>query len=147
MPLSTWLDRVRSDTGIHSDFNAEKLQNGFRALRYRLKETDLHDLVGGATLSGTVKTICAAHAEGLEHFRSFDLNGGGDPLPVHIALQIERHARACAKGGAQEFVTDIVFRTGLPRREIGQAMTLMLRAGVEIFAYFRVLWAHANKEG
>ncbi len=144
-PLSTWLDRVRSGTEIPFDFDADKLQNGFRALRYRLKETDLHDLVGGTLLSRTVKTICAAHAEGLDHLRSFDSNGGGDPLPVRIALQIERHARACAEGRAQVFVSDIVFRTGLPRREIGQALTLMLRAGVEIFSYFRALWAHASR--
>ncbi|SFK88653.1 hypothetical protein SAMN04488004_103239 [Loktanella salsilacus] len=146
-PLSSWLDRVSADSSIPTELQVDKLQHGFRALRYRLKETDLHDIAGSGTLSGAVRLICGAHVEGLEQIRSFDINGGGDPLPARIAIQIERHARSCADAQATSFVDDIVFRTGLPRREVGQSLTLMLRAGVEIFAYFRALWGHASKNG
>ncbi|WP_066811158.1 hypothetical protein [Frigidibacter mobilis] len=146
-PLSIWLDRVSADSGIPTELQADRLQHGFRALRYRLKETDLRDIAGSGTLSNAVRLICGAHVEGLEQIRSFDINGGGDPLPARIAIQIERHARSCAEARADSFVDDIVFRTGLPRREVGQSLTLMLRAGVEIFAYFRALWGHASKNG
>lgn len=146
-PLSDWLDRVGSGLGIPPELESDKLQHGFRILRHRLKETDLSDLVGTGKMANTVKLICAAHAQGLEQIRSFDINGGGDPLPARIAIQIERHARSCAEKNAASFVDDIVFRTGLPRSEVGQALTMMLRAGVEIFAYFRALWSHAQKDG
>jgi len=146
-PLSDWLERVSTGAGIPASFQADRLQYAFRALRWRLKETDLHDLVGEDTLGGTVKLICGAHIEGLDRLRSFDSGGGADPLPARIAAQIERLARSCAAMRVHSFVDDVVFRTGLPRREIGQALTLMLRGGVEFFAYFRALWAHANKDG
>lgn len=146
-PLSDWLERVSNGLGIPPGLNADNLQHGFRALRYRLKETDLHELVGDGLMANTVKLICGAHADGIEQLRSFDTNGGGDQLPVRIAIQLERHARSCANKAAATFVDDIVFRTGLPRREVGQALTLMMRAGIEIFAYFRVLWMHAQKDG
>ena len=146
-PLSSWLDRVSAGSGTPPELQADRLQHGFRALRYRLKETDLNVIAGSGTLSGAVRLICGAHVEGLEQIRSFDINGGGDPLPARIAIQIERHARSCAEAQAAPFVDDIVFRTGLPRREVGQCLTLMLRAGIEIFAYFRALWGHASKSG
>ncbi|MBF9052035.1 hypothetical protein GTA62_18790 [Roseobacter sp. HKCCD9010] len=146
-PLSDWLTRIGADSNIPPEFQADKLQHGFRVLRYRLRETDLHDLVGGGALSSTVRLICGARVDGLEQLRSFDDNGGGDPLPARIAAQVERHARSCADKRASELVDAIVFRTGLPRHEVGQALTLMLRAGVEIFAYFRALWGHATRNG
>jgi hypothetical protein len=31
----------------------------------------------------------------------------------------------------------------LPRAEVGRTITLMLRAGIEFFVYFRALWGHA----
>ncbi|NDK36719.1 hypothetical protein [Rhodovulum sulfidophilum] len=146
-PLSDWLGRVSTGAGIPTGFQADRLQHAFQALRWRLKETDLHDLVGEETLAGTVKLICGAHVEGLEKLRSFDTGGGADPLPARIAAQVERLARSCAERRSHAFVDDVVFRTGLPRREVGQALTLMLRGGVEFFAYFRALWAHASKDG
>ena len=144
-PLSDWLNRVGADADIPPDLQADALQHGFRALRYRLRETDLHDLVGDGALSPSIRLICGAHVDGLEQLRSFDTNGGGDPLPARIAIQIERHARSCAEAHAAAFVDDIAFRTGLPRHEVGRLLTLMLRAGIEIFAYFRTLWWHATK--
>ncbi|MDG4649467.1 hypothetical protein P6F26_13565 [Roseibacterium sp. SDUM158017] len=146
-PLEDWLTRVSSATGVPRDFQADALTQGFRVLRWRLRETDLHDLVRDGQRGAAVRLICSAHAEGLEQLRSFDTGGGGDPLPVRIAIQLERHARACAMREASAFVEAIAFRTGLPRSEIGRTQTMMLRAGVEIFAYFRALWAHAAKGG
>lgn len=146
-PLSDWLERVSVDAGIPTGFQADRLQHAFQALRWRLNETDLHDLVGEDTLAGTVKLICGTHVEGLDKLRSFDTGGGADPLPARIAAQVERLARGCAENRSHAFVDDVVFRTGLPRREVGQALTLMLRGGVEFFAYFRALWAHASKDG
>ena len=58
--------------------------------------------------------------------------------------------RAFGGGGARKFrltwssVDRLAFRTGLPARECGRVLTLMLRAGPEIFAYFRILWHHAS---
>ena len=64
-------------------------------------------------------------------------------MPARIAAQVERYAKACAEGRADAFVHDIAFRTGLPRAEVGRTITLMLRAGIEFFVYFRALWGHA----
>lgn len=145
-PVADWLERLSSGSGIPDGLGAEDLQYAFRLLRRQLRDTDLRDLTGQGETGRTVRLICAAHAEPLELMRSFDTGGGGDPAPARIAIQLERFARACATRRAEASIEDIVFRTGLSREEIGRAMTLMLRAGIEIFSYFRALWRHAEQE-
>ncbi|KPF84183.1 hypothetical protein IP70_16720 [alpha proteobacterium AAP38] len=146
-PLEVWLSRVSSGDQVPRAFLADELQRGFRVLRWRLKETDLHDLVREGPIGTNVRLVSSAHIAELEQIRSFDVGGGGDPLPARIAVQIERFARACAQRRAQTFIDHTAFRTGLSVDEIGFILTLMIRAGIEIFAYFRALWAHAEKDG
>ncbi|MBB4571517.1 hypothetical protein [Rhizobium leucaenae] len=145
-PLADWLIRVGSDTSLPAGLGVDALQHAFRALRFRVGDTDLHALVGDGPIAGATKLICGAHIEGLDQIRSFDNNGGGDPLPARIAAQVERFARACAAHRATDYIDDIVFRTGLPREEVGRALTMMLRAGIEFFVYFRALWAHVIQQ-
>lgn len=71
------------------------------------------------------------------------MQGGGDIFPVRLALVLERFARACAEREAEAHVEGILLRTGLPRDEAGPALTAILRAGVEVFVYFRSLWGQA----
>ncbi len=142
-PLVDWLKRVGTDTDIPAEFGVGVLQHAFRALRHRLRDSDLHDLVSDGPLGNIVKVISDSHIEGLDDIRSFDTNGGGNPVPARIAAQVERYARACAERRSDAFVNDIVFRTGLSRADIGRVLTMMLRAAIEFFVYFRALWSHA----
>lgn len=143
-PLRPWLDRVTSGDRVPREFQADAIQNGFRALRWRLKETDLYDLVRDGPIATNVRLLSAAYLGDLDQIRSFDVNGGGDPIPARIAVQIERFARACALRRVEPFIKDAAFRTGLSVEEAGFILSLMIRAGVELFAYFRALWAHAK---
>lgn len=145
-PLIDWLTRVGADTDIPAEFGVEVLQHAFRALRYRLRDSDLHDLVSDGPTGNIVKLIIGSHIEGLDEIRSFDTNGGGDPTPARIAAQVERYARACAERRSDAFVSDIVFRTGLSRADVGRCLTMMLRAAIEFFVYFRALWSHALQQ-
>ncbi|AXS40981.1 hypothetical protein D1F64_14290 [Breoghania sp. L-A4] len=144
-PLSDWLDRVSSDTELPQGLDATSLSHAFRALRFRLRETDLRCLAGNGHIGSAVAVICQPHIEGLEALRSFDSGGGGDLFPARLAAGIERFARACAGQRADAFIDNVEFRTGLPRQEIGQTLTMMLRAGIEFFVHFRALWSHAEQ--
>lgn len=145
-PLRAWLDRVSSGDRVPREFQADAIQNGFRALRWRLKETDLYDLLRDGPIGTSVRLLTAAYIGDLDQIRSFDVNGGGDPIPARIAIQIERFARACALGRVEPFIEDAAFRTGLSVAEAGFVLSLLIRAGVELFAYFRALWAHAEQD-
>lgn len=145
-PLRVWLSRVSSGDRVPREFQADAIQNGFRALRWRLTETDLYDLVRDGPIGTNLRLLSAAYIGDLDQIRSFDVNGGGDPVPARIAIQIERFARACALGRAEPFIEDAAFRTGLSVEEVGFLLSLMVRAGVELFVYFRALWAHAEQD-
>lgn len=142
-PLGDWLARIASDIDLPEGLGSEDLQRAVRLLRIRLRKSDLHDLVGDGPIGNAARLICAPHIDGLDLMRSFDTEGGGDPMPARIATQIERFARACAEARLKAFVDDIAFRTGLPHSEVGRTLTMMLRAGIEVFVYFRALWGHA----
>ncbi|OOY31105.1 hypothetical protein [Thioclava sp. F36-6] len=143
-PLGAWLSRLQEDSDIPNGLTAEALNTAFVDLRFRLNETDMADLTGGGALGNACRIICGTHAEHLNKLRDFDTGGGGDPTPAKIAMQIERFARACAEKRSEEFLRDLILRTGLSRQDIGHTLTMMLRAGVQFFVYFRVLWGHAT---
>jgi len=145
-PLGTWLGRVSSGDRVPREFQADAIRNGFRALRWRLTETDLYDLVRDGPIGTNQRLLSHAYVDDLDRIRSFDVNGGGDPVPARIAVQIERFARACALGRVEPFIRDAAFRTGLSVEEVGFLLSLTVRAGIELFAYFRALWAHADLE-
>lgn len=145
-PLGDWLKRIGADAGLPEGLGPEALQRAFRLLRLRLQDSDLQDLIRDGAIGSTAKLICGPHIEGLDQIRTFDSSGGGDPIPARMAVQIERYARACAERRAEAFVDDIIFRTGLSRADVGRTLTMMLRAGIEFFVYFRSLWGHANQQ-
>ncbi|SIT05291.1 hypothetical protein SAMN05421759_11273 [Roseivivax lentus] len=142
-PLQDWIDRVDSDAGLPEALAGWKLSNAFRSLRFKLTETDLRELTGDEPLARTVRLIIEPYAGDLDKIRAFDSGGGGDPVPARIVVAIERFARAAALNDLAEHVAGISHRTGLEIEDIGPALTLMLRAGIEVFAYFRPLWGHA----
>lgn len=142
-PLSLWLQRVDADISLPSHFGVESLQHAFRSLRFRLKSTDLRALTERDSIGLGARVIQGAYVDSIDQLRSFDSGGGGDEAPARIAVQVERYARACAQRRAEEFVADLVFRTGLPRQEVGRILTMMLRAAIEFFTYFRALWSFA----
>ena len=142
-PLTTWLKRVAEDPTLPPAAGANALQHGFRALRYRLRDTDLRDLVTFGPIAISASLICDTHVDKLEALRGFDEAGGGDKRVARIAATLERLARACARHEAEDFLTKVSFRTGLDRSHAGQTLTMMIRAGIEIFSYFRALWHHA----
>lgn len=146
-PLGAWINRLQEDPDIPNGLSANALSTAFVDLRFRLRETDMVDLTGGGALGNACRIICEAHVEHLNEIRAFDTNGGGDPIPAKIAIQIERFARACAEKRSEEFLQDLILRTGLSRQDIGSTMTMMLRAGVQLFVYFRALWGHATTQG
>lgn len=145
-PLSTWLSRVRAGHDVPEEFGAAELQSAFRLLRHYLRETDLSDLVGEDRIGATTRLICAAWSDDIEALRAFDTGGGGDENPARIAVAIERFARSAAMRRTEKHLEDLVFRTGLPRAEIGRSLTLMLRAGVNFLLYFRALWSQAQAQ-
>lgn len=145
-PMQSWLKQVGAASDLPPPFSPESLEAAFQALRYRLRDTDLRDIITDDLLTGTVRLIADAHVADLNRLRSFDSGGGGDPLPPRIAAAIERFARAAALRETEVHVHALCARTGLPRAEIGHALTLMLRAGIEFFVYFRGLWSKAAKQ-
>lgn len=145
-PLTKWLARLGGDDTLPVDLTAATLASAFGALRFRLKESDLSLLLGDGRLGTACDCLCASWVGDIEALRSFDTGGGGDDRPARIAAAIERFARACALGHASAHLDDLAFRTGLPRAELGECLTLMLRAGIELFVYFRALWTQAVQD-
>lgn len=145
-PLSTWLDRVSGAADLPAGLDAAALQHGFRTLRFRLKDSDLRSLSGDGCLGVSARLICSTWSDVTDALRSFDTGGGGDERPARIATAVEHFARAAALGRAEEHIEGLVFRTGLSRPEVGRTLTMMLRAGVELFVHFRALWSHAREQ-
>ena len=145
-PLAVWLDRINTDGDIPDGFDAPGLYAAFSDLRFRLRETDMQELCGDGVIGNSCRIICGVYAENIAKLRVFDVKGGGDPVPAKIAIQIERFARAAAQGHTEDFLLELTVRTGLSREDAGYAMTMMLRAGVRFFVYFRALWEHAITE-
>ncbi|KXJ50571.1 MAG: hypothetical protein AXW12_03450 [Thalassospira sp. Nap_22] len=142
-PLGEWLRRIEQDENMPHSLKSDALRDAFVDLRFRLRETDLKELLGDGIIGNTCRIICRAHAEHIDDLRAFDTAGGGDPVPARLAVQVERFARACAQKRTEEFLKDLIIRTGLSRQDIGYTMTMMLRASVRFFVYFRALWGHA----
>lgn len=138
VPLKAWLARLEVGRDLVPGLAAEDLASGFRALRYRLRETELRLLVAGSE-AAAMSLLAEVHVEGLDALRAFDHAGGGDARAARIAALLERFARAAALGETEAFLGRLDLRTGLPRDECGRLLTLSLRAGPEIFAYFRIL--------
>lgn len=144
-PLATWLERISKDATLPPENGPDALERAFRALRNRLADTDLGTLREDGPIGAAAHLVSNAYIAELDALRVFDAGGGGDPYPARLAAAVERFARAAALGRAAAHIEDLEFRTGLSRAEIGQALTMMLRAGLEFFTYFRALWAHARE--
>lgn len=142
-PMQDWLSRITTEADLPSELSAEALEHAFRTLRFRLGDTDMRELVTDGPLARTTKLITEPHVDDLDQIRAFDTSGGGDPARARIAAAIERFARAAALRQSESHVREIARRTGLSRQDMGPALTLMLRAGLEFFIYFRGLWSHA----
>lgn len=142
-PLKSWLSRIGGDDELPQALTASTLTSAFAALRFRIKEGDLGSLLSDDPQGLACACLCNAWIEDIETIRNFDIGGGADPRPARIGAAIERFARACALGRAEAHLDDLVFRTGLSPSEVGTCLTLMLRAGIEIFVYFRALWSQA----
>ncbi|MFT6533945.1 MAG: hypothetical protein ACJASC_003511 [Limimaricola cinnabarinus] len=143
VPLASWLERLGGEDDLPDALCGPTLASAFGALRFRLKESDLKLLLSEDRHGMACACICSSWTGDIEALRAFDAGGGGDNRPARIAAAIERFARACALGRASTHIDDLVFRTGLPRAELGECLTLMLRAGIEVFVYFRALWMRA----
>jgi hypothetical protein len=141
-PLDAWLDTV-SRGEAPSGLSTESLAAGFRSLRFRLHDTDLRLLVGQGPDAAAAALLSEVHIEALDRLRAFDHNGGGDPRAARFAALLERFARAASLGQTEDFLARLAARTGLDPATCGRVLTLILRAGPEIFAYFRGLWSHA----
>lgn len=146
-PLAQWLTCLGCDDDLPGGLSGESLAHAFAAIRFRIKESDLGLLLGDTHLGMACSCICACWSADVEELRVFDAGGSGGDRIARIAVATERFARACALGRASTFLDDLAFRTGLSPREIGESMTLMLRAGIEFFVYFRALWSHAAQDG
>ncbi len=145
-PLTGWLLRLRTDDELPKDIGPDALRNALGALRCRLKESELRLLLGDGRHGKACTCICSCWVADLEAIRSFDLGGGGDDRPARIAAAIERFARDAALARSEDHLCKLSFRTGLGRNDVGECLTLMLRAGIEVFVYFRALWSQAAQE-
>lgn len=145
-PLDAWLDRLEGGEDLPQGLDPDALACAVRSLRYRLRETELRLLAGRGPDAASAAALGGVHIEAIDRLRAFDHHGGGDDSVARLAALLERYARACALGEASQFLDRLAFRTGLPQAECGRIMTLILRAGCEVFAYFRALWHHAVKE-
>jgi hypothetical protein len=143
-PLEAWLDRVASGEAP-AGLAVDALVDGFRALRSRLRETELRLLVGRGPDAAAAALLGRVHIEAIDRLRAFDHQGGGDARAAEFAALLERFARATALGRAEAFLARLSERTGLETSECGRVLTLILRAGPEIFACFRSLWHHAGQ--
>ncbi len=142
-PLAQWLERLGGEDALPEGLSGAALASAFGALRFRLKQSDLKLLLGDGPHGTACACLCASWAGEIEALRAFDQGGGGDDRLAKIAAALERFARSCALGRAEGHLEDLAFRTGLSRAELGECLTLMLRAGIEVFVYFRALWSQA----
>lgn len=140
-PLAAWLERLAGDANLPAGLAAEDLTHAFRLLRHRLESSDLCNLKDASPVGRIMALIAGAYSENLAALRSYDHKGGGSDAIVRIGANLERLARASALGQTEDHLTQVIYRTGLSRDEVGRVMTLALRAGLEIFVYFRTLWA------
>ncbi|AGI67588.1 hypothetical protein OAN307_c19390 [Octadecabacter antarcticus 307] len=146
-PLTSWLERLQIDVALPEQVSAQKLSNALNSARFRMRVTDLRVLLGSnstATVAGAI--IEPWRGEGTL-LRSFEKDGGGDDRVTKIAYVVESFARSCALGEADEFVRAVTYRTGFDCTDVGRALTLMMRADVEVFVYFKNLWTAGLKQG
>lgn len=144
--LLLWLKRLESDPEVPPVLSSERLQLAFRGLRLRTGQQGLKHLVTDRPEAGVLATIAEVWSGDLDSLRAYDWMGGGDMRNVRLAAVLERLARAAARKETSAHMEAISYRTGLEMPLIGQAMTLALRAGIEIFVYFRTLWGSPKDE-
>lgn len=146
-PLRDWFDLLEGGLQSPDALSSDRLAHGFRALRFQLQETDLSRLVRTGADATALRLLTDVHIEDIGRLRRFDIGGGGDPSAARIAALIERFARAAAQKNAEAFLARISERTGLTEATSGRLITLSIRAGAHVFAYFRMLWHYAALSG
>jgi hypothetical protein len=140
-PLSIWLERLAGDAHLCSGLAAADLTHAFQVLRHRLETKVLGNLKDNSPIGRIMALINGAYSENLAALRRYDAGGGGSDITVRIGAALERLALASALGQTEDHLAALIYRTGLSRDEVGRALTLALRGGIEIFVYFRTLWA------
>jgi|GEM_PF-2035703 len=146
-PLQGWLDRITHDVNLPNAVDAKALENALRMARFRMRETDLRLLIGSNPTATVVAAITSPWRGTEDALRKFDTDGGGDDRITRVAATIESFASSCAVGQSQKFVQAVTSRTGFASADVGRALTLMIRADVEVFVYFKSLWHAGFKKG
>jgi hypothetical protein len=145
-PLGIWLDRLAGDARLPDVLSASELTRGFEVFRTRLATTDLSVLIDDSPIGRIMGLISGVWSENLDSLRRYDHGGGGSDAVVRRAASLERLARAAAQRQTADHLADLAFRTGISQDEVGRVMTIALRAGIEIFVYFRTLWAPVSSD-
>lgn len=145
-PLRQWLERVAVGDGLPRELGAGGLDAAFVALRTRLARRDLAEMTGDGPLGNTVRLLVSVDVPELDRLRAFDRIMGHDVFAARLVSLIERFARASRLKLAEPALKEMVRRTGLAPPEVGAALTLICRTGVEALAYFLMVWDLATQE-
>ncbi|MBY3383203.1 hypothetical protein [Rhizobium laguerreae] len=145
-PLRQWLERVAVGDGLPRELGAGGLDAAFVALRTRLARRDLAELTGNGLVGNTVRLLVSVDVPELDRLRAFDRMMGHDVFAARLVSLIERFARASRLKLAEPAMKEMVGRTGLAPPEVGAALTLVCRTGVEALAYFLMVWDLATRE-
>ncbi|TRL35568.1 hypothetical protein FNA46_19810 [Rhizobium straminoryzae] len=145
-PLRQWLERVGVGDGLPRELGAGGLDAAFVALRTRLARRDLAEISGDGLVGNTIRLLASVDVPELDRLRAFDRMMGHDIFAARLVSLIERFARASRLKLAEPALKEMVRRTGLAPPEVGAALTLVCRTGVEALAYFLMVWDLATQE-
>ncbi|OWU75592.1 hypothetical protein ATO3_05030 [Marinibacterium profundimaris] len=135
-----WLDRIALAEGLPPVLGGDAMEQAMGLLRLRLDKFGGRPLLSEGVLGGAARSVFAAHSAELARLRAFDLTGGKDALPARITALLERFARASRIGRSDDFLADLVTRTGLPRDTVGEVLTVSVRCGPELFSIILMFW-------
>jgi hypothetical protein len=103
-------------------------------------------MAGEGLVGNTIRLLASVDVPELDRLRAFDRMMGHDIFAARLVSLIERFARASRLKLAEPALKEMIRRTGLAPPEVGAALTLVCRAGVEALAYFLMVWDLAAQE-
>ena len=142
-PLGAWLDRVASGSDLPPALDAESLDRAFVTLDARLRGQGLRHQLSKGPLGGALRLTTEAYSAHVDQLRSFDRVSGHREDTARIMALLERFARASRTFSAEAFLAATVQRTGLSAEEVGEVLTILIRAAAIGFAHFLTVWAQA----
>ena len=145
-PFGDWLDRVASGADLPPALDAESLDRAFVTLDARLRGHGLRHQLSTGPLGGALRLMTEAYSEHVDQLRNYDRVSGHREDTARIMALLERFARASRTSSSEAFFAATIRRTGLPAEEVGEVLTILIRAAAIGFTHFLTVWAQATNQ-